>query len=142
MFSINTSQVILSRRVSDYTNALTKRVRCNKINVGENAMKVILIQDVKGQGKKGDVVEVNEGYARNFLIKKGFAEAATASKLNDISMKKSASEYHKGHSRACRNYRRKNFRREHKGGARRKSVRLRNFVKHIRCACGGGICGR
>ncbi len=58
-------------------------------------MKVILIQDVKGQGKKGDVVEVNEGYARNFLIKKGFAEAATASKLNDISMKKSASEYHK-----------------------------------------------
>lgn len=58
-------------------------------------MKVILLQDVKGQGKKGEVVEVNEGYARNFLIKKGLAEIATASKLNDISMKKSAADFHK-----------------------------------------------
>lgn len=58
-------------------------------------MKVILLQDVKGQGKKGDVADVNEGYARNFLIKKGLAEIATASKLNDISMKKSAADFHK-----------------------------------------------
>lgn len=58
-------------------------------------MKVILLQDVKGQGRKGDVVDVNEGYARNFLIKKGLAEIATASKLNDISMKKSAADFHK-----------------------------------------------
>ena len=58
-------------------------------------MKVILLQDVKGQGKKGEVVEVNEGYARNFLIKKGLAEVATASKLNDISQKKAAADYHK-----------------------------------------------
>lgn len=58
-------------------------------------MKVILLQDVKGQGKKGDVVEVNEGYARNFLVKKGLAEIATPSKLNDISMKKSAAEFHR-----------------------------------------------
>lgn len=58
-------------------------------------MKVILLQDVKGQGKKGEVVEVNEGYARNFLIKKGMAEVATAAKLNDISMKKSAADFHK-----------------------------------------------
>ncbi len=57
-------------------------------------MKVILLQDVKGQGKKGEVIEVNEGYARNFLIKKGLAEAATASKLNDISQKKAAADYH------------------------------------------------
>lgn len=57
-------------------------------------MKVILLQDVKGQGKKGEVIEVNEGYARNFLIKKGFAEAATASKLNDISQKKAAADFH------------------------------------------------
>ncbi|MDE7076713.1 MAG: 50S ribosomal protein L9, partial [Clostridia bacterium] len=34
-------------------------------------MKIILLQDVKGQGKKGDLLDVNEGYARNFLIKKG-----------------------------------------------------------------------
>ena len=44
-------------------------------------MKVILLQDVKGQGKKGEVVEVNEGYARNFLVKKGLAEIATPSLL-------------------------------------------------------------
>lgn len=58
-------------------------------------MKVILLQDVKGQGKKGEIKDVNEGYARNFLIKKGLAEIATASKLNDISMKKSAADFHK-----------------------------------------------
>ena len=50
-------------------------------------MKVILLQDVKGQGKKGEVVDVNEGYARNFLVKKGLAEIATATKLNDIELK-------------------------------------------------------
>lgn len=58
-------------------------------------MKVVLLQDVKGQGKKGEIIDVNEGYARNFLIKKGFAEAATASKINDINQKKAAADYHK-----------------------------------------------
>ena len=58
-------------------------------------MKVVLLQDVKGQGKKGEIVDVNEGYARNFLIKKGFAEVATASKINDINQKKAAADYHK-----------------------------------------------
>ncbi len=58
-------------------------------------MKIILLQDVKGQGKKGEVVDVNEGYARNFLIKKGLAEIATASKINDINQKKSAADFHK-----------------------------------------------
>ena len=58
-------------------------------------MKVILLKDVKGQGKKGEVVDVNEGYARNFLVKKGLAEVATASKLNDLSQKIAAADYHK-----------------------------------------------
>ncbi len=58
-------------------------------------MKIILLQDVKGQGKKGEVIDVNEGYARNFLIKKGLAEAATAGKLNDLNQKKAAADYHK-----------------------------------------------
>ena len=58
-------------------------------------MKVILLQDVKGQGKKGEVVDVNEGYARNFLVKKGLAEIATATKLNDLSQKKSSADFHK-----------------------------------------------
>ena len=58
-------------------------------------MKVILLQDVKGQGKKGEVVDVNEGYARNFLIKKGLAEIATAMKINDLNQKKVAADFHK-----------------------------------------------
>lgn len=58
-------------------------------------MKIILLQDVKGQGKKGEVVDVNEGYARNFLVKKGFAEVATAAKLNDLKQKNSAAEFHR-----------------------------------------------
>lgn len=58
-------------------------------------MKIILLQDVKGQGKKGEVIDVNEGYARNFLVKKGLAEIATASKLNDINQKKASADYHK-----------------------------------------------
>lgn len=58
-------------------------------------MKIILLQDVKGQGKKGEVIEVNEGYARNFLIKKGLAEVATASKINDLNQKKAAADFHR-----------------------------------------------
>ncbi len=58
-------------------------------------MKIILLQDVKGQGKKGEIIEVNEGYARNFLIKKGLAEAATASKINDLNQKKAAADFHR-----------------------------------------------
>jgi large subunit ribosomal protein L9 len=41
-------------------------------------MKVIFLQDVKGQGKKGQVKEVSEGYARNFLLPKGLVQPATA----------------------------------------------------------------
>jgi large subunit ribosomal protein L9 len=40
-------------------------------------MKVIFLQDVKGQGKKGDIKEVSEGYARNFLLPKGVVQIAT-----------------------------------------------------------------
>ena len=45
-------------------------------------MKVLLTADVKGTGKKGDVVEVADGYGRNFLIKKGLAIAATAANVH------------------------------------------------------------
>ena len=50
-------------------------------------MKVLLLQDVKAQGKKGEIVEVNDGYARNFLIKKGLAKEATASVVNETNQK-------------------------------------------------------
>jgi large subunit ribosomal protein L9 len=57
-------------------------------------MKVVLLQDVKAQGKKDDIVEVSEGYARNFLFPKKLAIPADAKAINDIKNKKS-SEAHK-----------------------------------------------
>ncbi|MBR7007713.1 MAG: 50S ribosomal protein L9 [Ruminococcus sp.] len=57
-------------------------------------MKVILTKDVKGSGKKGDVLNVADGYARNYLIGKGFAVEATQKNLKDLQGKKS-SEQHK-----------------------------------------------
>ncbi len=47
-------------------------------------MKVILLKDVKGVGKKNDIVEVSDGYANNFLIKKGLAIMQNKSALNDL----------------------------------------------------------
>ena len=53
-------------------------------------MKVILQQDVKGQGKKGQMIEVSEGYARNFLLPKKLAIAATADAINTMNLKEKA----------------------------------------------------
>lgn len=50
-------------------------------------MKLILLQDVKNLGKKGALVEANDGYARNFLIKKGMALEATGKNMNDYKLK-------------------------------------------------------
>ena len=47
-------------------------------------MKVILQQDVKGKGKKGQLVEVSEGYGRNYLLPRGLAVAATADNMNQM----------------------------------------------------------
>ena len=58
-------------------------------------MKVILLSDVKPLGKKGDVVEVADGYGKNFLIKKGMANAATAITVNEAQQKKEAAAFHK-----------------------------------------------
>ena len=46
-------------------------------------------------GKKGDIIEVSDGYARNFLLKKGLADIATASGINEISQRKTADAFHK-----------------------------------------------
>lgn len=58
-------------------------------------MKVILKQDIKGSGKKGDILDVNDGYAKNFLLKKGFAELASSSAINELEMKNNAKNYHR-----------------------------------------------
>ena len=57
-------------------------------------MKVIFLQDVKGTAKKGEVKEVSDGYARNFLLGKGLAVEANAKNMSDLAGKK-ASEQHK-----------------------------------------------
>ena len=51
-------------------------------------MKVILLEDVKSLGKKGELVEVNDGYARNFILAKKLGVEATARTMNDLKLKK------------------------------------------------------
>ena len=58
-------------------------------------MKVILIQDVKGKGKKGDIVNVADGYAKNFLLKNNLAKLATAEALNENKGQKDALNFKK-----------------------------------------------
>lgn len=52
-------------------------------------MKVILLQDEKKLGKKGDIIEVSEGYARNFVLPKKIGVEATPKNLNDLKLQKS-----------------------------------------------------
>ncbi len=56
-------------------------------------MKVILLQDVKGSGKKDQIVEVSEGYGRNYLLPRKIAREATAEALNAIEKAKAANVY-------------------------------------------------
>ena len=58
-------------------------------------MKVILLQDVKGTGKKDEVIEVSDGFARNCLLKKKLAIEATSTEINAIKNKQNANAYHK-----------------------------------------------
>ena len=51
-------------------------------------MKVILLEDVKSLGKKGELVEVNDGYARNFILAKKLGVEATAKNMNDLKLKR------------------------------------------------------
>ncbi|MBE7012946.1 MAG: 50S ribosomal protein L9 [Ruminococcaceae bacterium] len=58
-------------------------------------MKVIFIQDVKGQGKKGEEKNIADGYARNFLLPRGLAIEATAANLNNLKGQKQSEAYRK-----------------------------------------------
>ena len=55
-------------------------------------MKVILLQDVRKLGKNGDIIEVAEGYARNYLLPRGLAVEATKGKLKELSEQKKADD--------------------------------------------------
>ena len=56
-------------------------------------MKVILLQDVKGTGKKGEMHNVSDGYARNFLFPKKLAQPATTQAVNEMNARQSAVEH-------------------------------------------------
>lgn len=55
-------------------------------------MKVILLQDVKSVGKKGEIIDANDGYARNFLLPKKFAVEANSKNLNDLKLQNANQE--------------------------------------------------
>lgn len=55
-------------------------------------MKIILTQDVKKHGKKGDVINVSDGYAKNYLIPQGLGIEATKNSMNDLNLKKKAED--------------------------------------------------
>ena len=56
-------------------------------------MKVILTQDVKGSGRKGELVNVSDGYANNFLLKRGLAIPATPQALNELKNREAAAAH-------------------------------------------------
>ena len=58
-------------------------------------MKVVLLKDVKGSGKAGDIIEAKDGFAQNFLIKKGLAKPADAQALNENKQQKEAQAFHR-----------------------------------------------
>lgn len=57
-------------------------------------MKVVLLKDLKGKGKKGDVINISDGYALNFLIPQGIAKPGTSSNLNEANQAKESKAYH------------------------------------------------
>lgn len=57
-------------------------------------MKVVLLKDIKGKGKKGDIINISDGYALNYLIPQGLAKAGTSSNLNEANQAKEAKAYH------------------------------------------------
>lgn len=64
-------------------------------------MIVILNKDVKGAGKAGDVVRVNDGYARNFLLPRGYAREATSGNIRNLEKQKALTEQRKAEEKAA-----------------------------------------
>lgn len=64
-------------------------------------MQVILLQDVKSLGKKGEMVKVSEGYARNYLFPKKIAQEANTGNINNMNTQKAAKEFHRAEEKAA-----------------------------------------
>lgn len=85
-------------------------------------MKVVLLADVKGQGKKDQIVEVSDGYARNFLFPRKLATPADNKVMNELRTKKEADEFRV---------------REEQNAAKALAERLAAITLKIKCAAGG-----
>ena len=86
-------------------------------------MKLILKADVKGQGKKGDIVNVSDGYGRNFLLARGLA-----ANLNSINIKKQAEAFHKEQERQA-------------AMALRESLKGKEITLYVKCGETGKVFG-
>lgn len=64
-------------------------------------MKVILLQDIKGTGKKNEIVNVSDGYARNFLFPKNMAKEATDQSINEVKRQKAAQDKQEAENKAA-----------------------------------------
>lgn len=86
-------------------------------------MKVILLQDVKGTGKKGELHEVSDGYARNFLLPRKLAQNATTQAVGEMKSKQEANAYHEEMNRQA---------------AENLSVKLSSLTVKIQAKAGAG----
>ncbi len=66
-------------------------------------MKVVLLQDVKGKGKKGELCNVSDGYARNFLFPRNLAREADATAMNELRNREEAKAHHIAEEKAAAN---------------------------------------
>ena len=91
-------------------------------------MKVVLLKDLKGKGKKGDVINVNDGYAQNYLLPNGYCVIGNASNLNEAKQAKAASAYHEEQNQIK---------------ARELGAKLKNIsiVLAVKCGANGKIFG-
>ena len=84
-------------------------------------MKVILAQDIKSVGKKGQIIDASDGYARNYLLPKKLAVIADATNLNELKTKQEANKYKKYMSMA---------------NAKELSEKMKNFVLNFKIKAG------
>lgn len=91
-------------------------------------MKVILLSDVKGHGKKGELCNVSDGYARNFLFPKNLAREADATAMNELKNREASQQHHKA---------------EEKKAAMQTAQKLegKKIVVHAKAGAGGKLFG-
>ena len=99
-------------------------------------MKVILLEDVKSLGKKGEVVNVSDGYARNFIFKKNLGLEANGKNLNDLKLQKQneekvAQEHLEG---TCKEIRGSKSRTQDQDRGRWKNIRFCVFKGNCNCS--------